>query len=252
MSVKGVPQAVLVFDVNVLIDAVNPSSPHHDTAMRAVSDDNGMPIFLSEMMLKTTANKLLEMGADPEVVREYVELIMSEDDYGPEKHVLGYIPITDYGLIDKYGNPDFEDSTVVSLMDAAEHDARLPAVLVSSDGALRTWCEDNQRMAARPDQLPKLTSQRADELQQATYQYLSRRMFRPSSKPAVRADTKLQAKEMVTSIRKDLRRESRALTAAASSTPTTPAEKNYKRFPELRPDEPTDPDTSASHDGFDR
>lgn len=244
MSDKPVPQAVIVFDVNVLIDAVNPASGNHEAAMRAVSDDNGMPIYLSEMMLKTTANKLLEMGADPEVVHEYVEMIMSDDDYGPEKHVLGFIPVTDYGLVDKYGKSDYEDSTVVSLMDAAENDARRPAVLVSSDGALRAWCEDNQRMATRPDHLAKLTSQRADDMQQATYQYLSRRMFRPSTQPVPRQDTKVQAKQMVTSIRNELRQERNATTATA--------EKNYTRFPELRPDGPNNHDTSTAHDGLDR
>lgn len=240
MTGNAVPQAVVVFDVNVLINAANPSSASHETAMRALSDDNGMPIYFSEQMLKTTANKLLEMGADPEVVHEYLELIMSDDDYGPEKHVLGYIPVTDYKLTDKHGNADYEDSTIISLMDAAENEARLPAVLVSSDGALRTWCEDNRRMAVRPDQLPRLTAQRADDIQHATYQYLSRRMFREGTQPVAPGETKAQARQMVTSIRDELKQESRAATEAA--------EKNYKRFPELRPDEPVDHDTSTEHD----
>ncbi|MCI4659698.1 hypothetical protein [Cryobacterium zhongshanensis] len=244
MSEKPVPKAVIVFDVNVLIDAVNPDSRNHEAAMRAVSDDNGMPIYLSEMMLKTTTNKLLEMGANEKVVREYVEMIMSEDDYGPEKHVLGYIPVTDYGLLDKFGKSDYEDSTVVSLMDAAEEEARLPAVLISSDGALRTWCEEHERVAARPDQLSRLTSQRADDMQQATYQYLSRRMFRPGTQPVPLENTKMHAKQIVTSIRRDLQQQSRETTAAA--------EKNYRRFPELRPDEPNNLEAPAAHDGLGR
>lgn len=240
MSGKTAPQAVVVFDVNVLINAANPASSSHETAMRALSDDNGMPIYFSEMMLKTTATKLLEMGADPEVVHEYLELIMSDDDYGPEKHVLGYIPLTDYGLVDKNGNPDHEDSTIVSLMDAAENEARLPAVLVSSDGALRAWCDDNQRMSVRPDQLPKLTAQRADDIQHATYQYLSRRMFRQGTQSVSPGEPKAQAKQMVTSIRNELRHERRTTAAAA--------EKNYQRFPELRPEESTHHETSTDHD----
>jgi hypothetical protein len=246
MSGKTAPQAVVVFDVNVLINAANPTSGSHETAIRALSDDNGMPIYFSEMMLKTTANKLLEMGADPEVVHEYLELIMSDDDYGPEKHVLGFIPVTDYGLVDRYGKSDYEDSTIVSLMDAAEDEARLPAVLVSSDGALRTWCEDNGRMSVRPDQLPKLTAQRADDIQHATYQYLSRRMFRQGTRQVPPEETKAQAKQMVTSIRDELRHESRTITTTAA------AEKNYRRFPELRPDEPADHDTSTDHEVFHR
>jgi len=249
MSNTAVPKAVLVFDVNVLIDAVNPSSAHHDTAMRAVSDDNGMPIYFSEMMLKTTANKLLEMGADPEVVHEYIELMMSDDEYGPEKHVLGHIRIKDYGLKDKYGNEDFEDSTIVSLMDAAENAAQRPAVLVSSDGALRAWCEDNNRMSTRPAGLPKLTAQLADDMQQASYHYLSRRMFRGGAQPVPRGDTKAQAKQMVTSIRNELRQPHAHENTAA-------AEKNYALFPELRPElvseEPDRLSSSADHDGLDR
>jgi hypothetical protein len=241
MSGNAAPQAVVVFDVNVLINAANPASSSHETAMRALSDDNGMPIYFSEMMLKTTANKLLEMGADSEVVHEYLELIMSDDDYGPEKHVLGYIPVTDYGLLDKYGKSDYEDSTIVSLMDAAENEARLPAVLVSSDGALRAWCDENGRMAVRPDQLPRLTAQRADDIQHATYQYLSRRMFRQGAHQVPPEETKAQAKQMVTNIRDELRQEARATTTSA-------AEKNYKRFPELRPDEPVARETSTDHD----
>jgi hypothetical protein len=129
-------------------------------------------------------------------------------------------------------------------MDAAENDARLPAVLVSSDAALRTWCEDNKRLAARPDQLPKLSLQRADDIQQATYQYLSRRMFRPGTQPVPREDTKATAKNMVTSIRNELQQQTLATTAAA--------EKNFQRFPELRPEDSSNHDTSTAHDGFDR
>lgn len=223
---KAAPKALIVFDVNVLIDAVNPDSGNHAAATRALCDDNGLPIYLSEVMLKTTTNKLLEMGADPDVVREYLELIMSEDDYGPEKHVLGHIPVTDYGLVDKYGKSDYEDSTVISTMDAAENDGRLPAVLVSGDVELRDWCAANKRMAVRADQLPRLTSHRMDDIQAATYQYLSRRMFRQGAPQVPREETKDKAKQMVT--------------AAA-------LEERYRRFPELRPDRRADQSEDIEH-----
>jgi hypothetical protein len=237
---KPAAKALVVFDVNVLIDAANPASRNHAAAVRALSDDNGMPIYLSEVMLKTTANKLLEMGADPDVVHEYLELIMSDDDYGPEKHVLGHIPITDYGLVDKYGKSDFEDSTVISTMDAAENDARLPAVLVSGDGELREWCRNNKRLAVRADELSRLTSHQMDDIQVATYQYLSRRMFRQGAQSLPREETKAQARQMVTSIQQDLKQARTATTAAA--------ERNYRRFPELRPDGYSDQSDSIEQD----
>lgn len=228
MSTGGVkPRAAIVFDVNVLIDAANPQSRHHTAAVRALSDDNDMPIYFSDTMLKTTANKLLEMGADPSVVREYIELIMGEDDYGPEKHVLDYVPVTDYGLLDKDGEPDHEDSTIVSLMDAAENHAGLPAVLISSDGILRDWCEDHGRLAVRPDKLPGLSSQLEDDVRHATYQYTSRRMFRRDAQKIPHSQTKSHARQIVTSIRDELKPEPQ---------PSTPqVEARYKRFPELRP-----------------
>lgn len=223
------PKAAIVFDVNVLIDAANPQSRHHAAAVRALSDDNGMPIYFSDTMLKTTANKLLEMGADPAVVHEYIELIMGEDDYGPEKQVLNYVPVTDYGLVDRHGKPDYEDSTIVSLMDAAERHARLPAVLVSNDGALRDWCGDNHRMAVRPDKLPRLSSQMADDVRHATYQYTSRRMFDRDAPKLPHGQTKAQARKIVSSIRKELNHDR----PPASSR----VEARYQRFPELRPDD---------------
>jgi len=232
------PKAAVVFDVNVLIDAADPQSRNHASAVRALSDDNGMPIYFSELMLKTTANKLLELGADPSVVREYMELIMSEDDYGPEKHTLGHIPLTDYGLVDKYGKSDYEDSTIISLMDAAENDAQLPAVLVSSDSELREWCNLNHRVAVRPDQLPRLSTHMADDIQQATSQYLSRRMFRDGAPRVRREDTKPHAKQIITSVRDELKKN-----RPAANTRT---EALYRRFPELRHDEGADraPDDS--------
>lgn len=222
-------KAVLVFDVNVLIDAANPHSRHHESAVRALSDDNDMPVYFSDLMLKTTANKLLEMGADPGVVREYIDLIMSEDDYGPEKHTLGYIPVTDYGLVDRYGNADYEDSTIISLMDAAESHAQSPAVLVSNDGALRDWCDDHHRVAVRPDKLPGLSSRLADDLQQMTYQYLSRRMFRDGHQGGPSVDTKKQARQIVQDVRSDI----------AQRSVTERTKEHFRRFPELRSvDEP--------------
>src|SRR6218665_3725455 len=114
------PNIALVFDVNVLIDAVNPSSPRREAAARALSDDNGMPIYLSDMMLKTTTNKLLELGADPDIVREYLDLIMDEESYGPNIHVLGYVSIHDYRLPGNDGNQAYEDSRIISLIHAAQ------------------------------------------------------------------------------------------------------------------------------------
>lgn len=233
MSPGGVgPQAAVVFDVNVLIDAADPQSRHHQAAVRALSDDNDMPIYFSDMMLKTTANKLLEMGADPAVVHEYIELIMGEDDYGPEKHVIGYLPVTDYGLVDKHGDSDYEDSSIVTLMDAAEKRAKCPAILVSGDGALRDWCEDHGRLAVRPDKLPALASQMADDVRLATYQYTSRRMFRPDVQKLPHSETRAQARQIVMDIRKELKPDRPATTSRA--------EERYRRFPELRPDESTD------------
>lgn len=231
------PKAVIVFDVNVLIDAANPQSHQHVAAVRALSDNNDMPIYFSDTMLKTTANKLLEMGADPVVVDEYIELIMNEDDYGPEKHVIEHVPVTDYGLLDKYGKPDYEDSTIVSLMDAAEDRAGCMAILVSSDGALREWCGENQRMAVRPDRLPKISAHMADDVRHATYQYTSRRMFRPDAQKLPAGETKAHAKQLVSDIRKTLKAEPHQM---------APTEDRYQRFPELRPTEATEPiDTEA-------
>src|SRR6185437_4307226 len=102
--------------------------------------------------------------------------------------------------------------TIVSLMDAAESHARLPAVLVSNDGALRDWCAENQRMAVRPDKLPRLSSQMADEVRHATYQYTSRRMFRPDAPKLPHRETKAQARQIVTNIRKELKQDQQPAT----------------------------------------
>lgn len=235
-------KAAIVFDVNVLIDAADPNSRDHAAAVRALSDDNGMPIYFSDTMLRTTANKLLELGADPTVVHEYLELIMEADEYGPEKYVLEDVPVTDYGLLDKYGKADYEDSTIISLMDAAEAHATLPAVLVSNDGALRDWCGDNHRMAVRPDALPRLSSQMVDEVRHATYQYTSRRMFRSGAQKLPPAQTKAEARHIVASIRTGLGQSHRGAMAPAPRS-------LYSRFPELSPEDlPAEPQNP--HDTF--
>ncbi|PDQ35508.1 MAG: hypothetical protein B5766_05430 [Candidatus Lumbricidophila eiseniae] len=232
------PNIALVFDVNVLIDAVNPSSPRREAAARALSDDNGMPIYLSDMMLKTTTNKLLELGADPDIVREYLELIMDEESYGPNIHVLGYVSIHDYRLRDKYGNEDYEDSSIISLMDAAERESQRPALLVTSDAALREWCVENSRMAIRSDRLPSLVKHHRDDLQLASIQYLSRRVFRDgapgtSRRSASTVSTKLKAHEIVNSVRQQMHPPSRI---AEQPQQHPQADRVRRRFPELRPE----------------
>lgn len=195
------PRVALVFDVNVILDAIEGDDARADAAARALSSSTGYPVYMSDMLLKTVANKLLEHGADPEVVQEYLDLVMESADLGDEIHTFEWIKITNYNLRDKYGNPDYEDATVVSLMDAAEEHAKAPALLVTSDGALRDWCHEHKRLAVRPDQLQRLLSQHADELQKATYQYLGRRMFRDGTQAVDLESTKSRARDLVTAQR---------------------------------------------------
>lgn len=203
------PRVALVFDVNVILDAIEGDDARADAAARALASSTGYPVYMSDMLLKTVANKLLEHGADPDVVQEYLDLVMESGDLGDEIHTFEWIKITNYNLRDKYGNPDYEDATVVSLMDAAEEDAKAPALLVTSDGALRDWCHEHNRLAVRPDQLQRLISQHPDELQKATYQYLGRRMFRESGAAVDPQSTKTRAREMVSAQRAEHNRQRR-------------------------------------------
>lgn len=219
------PKAVLVLDVNVLIDIINPAA-HPATraaAQTTLTTNRGLPIYISDEMLETTSIKLLELGMKPDILREYVELLMLDDDFGPELHVLEDVLVTDYGLTDKYGHSDYEDSTVVSLMDAAEAQTGLPALLVSSDGALRDWCTDHNRTAVRPDMLSRVVAGKHSDLDQAAIQYLSRRGFQPGHQPMVFSSAKPLGKEIVSDVR--------------SAINTAELEQRYRKFPELRPDD---------------
>lgn len=201
----GKARYAVVFDVNVLIDAVSPSSRHHDAAVRALSSSNGQPVYFSDHMLRTTSHELIRLGADPQAVEEYLEFVtVPEDDFGPESHTFKHIDFHDYDVLDRFGNPDKEDATIISLMDAAEEHAKLPALLVSTDGGIQEWCAANRRVVTFPNSLPKTLNQHEDEFQSSNFEYVSRQMFpkgvRPSKLPST-PDLQDQARQVVREVR---------------------------------------------------
>ena len=199
------PQYALVFDVNTLIDAVDQTSRHHDAAVRALTSSNGQPVYFSDHMLRTTAHELLRLGAEPGVVQEYLEFVtISEEEFGPEIHTFTRIEFTDYEIFDRPGNPDREDATIISLMDAAEGHARRPALLVTTDGGLQEWCRDNRRKAVFPNSLQRLLGQHQNEYQADSFEYMSRRMF-PRTSRGARLAPSAELREMVRHIVASLR-----------------------------------------------
>lgn len=175
------PPIVIVPDVVTLVDAVEAQGRRKRNAINALEGDprDDVPVYFSETVLKTTANKLIHKGADPKVVREYIDFLTEEDEYGPDKNVLEAedVPVRDYGLRDKYGNTDHEDSTVVSLLDAAARDSGRVPVLVSRDGELLDWCQSKDRPAFHPENVRTMIGNGSDEIRRGTYTYLGDRMF---------------------------------------------------------------------------
>lgn len=220
----GGPQYALVFDVNVLIDAVSPTSKHHDAAVRALSSSNGQPVYFSDHMLSTTSHELIRLGADSQVVEEYLEFVtVPEEEFGPQAHTFRHIDFRDYDVLDRHGNPDKEDATIVSLMDAAEDHARLPALLVSTDGGIQEWCAAHRRAVTFPNSLPRTIGQHEDEFQSSNFEYVSRQMFpngvRSSKLPST-PELRGQAKQVVRDVRTERDSRQREVASTLFDDPT--------------------------------
>ncbi|MDP9903145.1 hypothetical protein [Arthrobacter bambusae] len=233
MSNPAKPKAVLVFDVNVLIDAMDISSRNHLAALSAITENTELPTYISDTLLQTTSNKLMEFGADRKSATALLEMLLEDDGFTPPVHTLRNVPVTDYELIDRYGNSDYEDSTVISLMDAAEKDAQAPAVLVTNDTALRDWCHDNRRLAIRPSEMAQFLSNNHSSLRPATFEYLARHMFPDGAQRRSSTEAKTLANEIVSGV---LQKQNARRPEPRGSTPHPQAAQVYKRFPELNPE----------------
>jgi len=140
----------LVFDVNVLIDAVDPDSPFNESAMQALSTNN-RPIYLSDKILTTATIKLIDYGADPDVIEEYLFLLMGErekDD--PDIHVLEDYLVEDHTIRDRFGRHDYEDNNVASLVKHVENMGYDHVILIALDAGVRDWAVRTNRLAMKP------------------------------------------------------------------------------------------------------
>ncbi|HEU5223120.1 MAG TPA: hypothetical protein VFU07_05490 [Candidatus Lumbricidophila sp.] len=179
------PKIAVIFDVNLLIDAVDPQSAFKDFAQRSLSGENSaQQLFVSDTMLTTLAHRLHELGADINAVDEYVEFLLGTNEWGADIHLVRDVPKKSYpDLLDKFGKPDREDETVVALRDTVEFGSGLPVVLVTNDRPLATWCRGHARTAIQPNDMAKIVGSSFDSTKRSTLEYIARRMFADGNTP---------------------------------------------------------------------
>jgi len=143
----------VAIDVNVLFDAVNLHSENHEQAKQALSTNKDRPLYISDAILETTAIKLIEHGADPKVVEEYMLFLMGEREPGdPDIHVIQKYPIRDYSIKDRYDKHDVEDNVIISLISHIEKLGNTAVSLITKDYNLTNWCKQNNIVAFTPKQ----------------------------------------------------------------------------------------------------
>lgn len=224
MSQPTKPKAALVLDINVYIDALKEDSPR-SIAARQILASHTNEVYLSDTMLQTLGIKLIELGANPQAARDYLEMLRTDDDFGPELNVLTDVPFTEYDITDRDGNPDHEDAGVVSTMDATGAMSGAKVALITSDTSLRDWCAHHGRMAVAPQQYVQWTKPKVNTADLASLEYLAKRAFTGKLRPISPANAKAHARRLITDVGGE----------------ATSAKEIYQRYPELDPGQQPQP-----------
>lgn len=168
-----------VFDVNVLIDAVDardPNSRRHEHALSAVAMATHSTTFTSDRIIGTLRHKLLELDADPDVVEEYIDLL-TDDEFGVDFKELADLDVLDYGIRDAHGLHDHEDNTVVATVDAVDERTPYVGVLVCFDQPLTRWALEHGRPALSPERFINTMRIPRDVHQESILGYVAGHMF---------------------------------------------------------------------------
>jgi predicted nucleic acid-binding protein len=193
----------IVLDINVLIYAFLPNSPGNAAAERLLTTNLGKPSYVSDTMLRTLTGKLLEKGADPQGLQDYCEVLMTDTGYGPAIHVIEHVVELDHSVKDRNGRHDFEDATVLSLVDYAENDVNGTVLLVSDDQGIRDAYFARHRPAVTSAATTRLMPGRPAPGTHDQHLYAVGRVF-PRREPAswrTQAQTHALARSLVTQAR---------------------------------------------------